>query len=553
MPSELPPAPSPLRPGPSLATLLGIDRRSLAAFRIGLGLMLLLDLYGRAKTLRMHYTGEGAYPLALARELVQPDLALFHVFLLSDRVEVQAVLFVVFALLALAFLLGYQTRVVGVLVFVFLVSLMRRNHWNCHTGDAWLSTLVAWSLFLPLGAHLSLDRLRARRRGRGPAPAAPTVFSVATAGLLLQVAIFYVSAGYLKSRYDVWTRGEAVWIFTHVIEYTRPFGAWLGRFPEACRFLTLSTLALEMLVPFLLFVPFATARIRTLLVVVYAAFHLTLQATIHIGIFQLLCIVALTPFLPGAFWDELARCVPESVGARWRAVKERLGAGGTAPAPGPGPGWLAARATGAFLALAMVLIVVSNVNTAFKDPYVREDRGPLPLPVWLDRYGRMFCVVQNWNMFTDIERAFFGWFLVLGQQEDGQHVDLLERRPAGVLRPPEHYARSFPNHNSRRYWREMARPERTDLQKTLCDYLAREWQREGRTPLTHIAIYHVGRIPGRHPESDQDQVKPICSQWEAPHEPLRNASIEVRQLWEERRERWRSFLASLPTTVPSAN
>ena len=47
MPSELPPAPSPLRPGPSLATLLGIDRRSLAAFRIGLGLMLLLDLYGR--------------------------------------------------------------------------------------------------------------------------------------------------------------------------------------------------------------------------------------------------------------------------------------------------------------------------------------------------------------------------------------------------------------------------------------------------------------------------------------------------------------------------
>ena len=74
---------------------------------------------------------------------------------------------------------------------------------------------------------------------------------------------------------------------------------------------------------------------------------------------------------------------------------------------------VAARVTGALLVPALVVIGISNVNAAFKDPYDREDRGPLPLPVWLDRYGRMFCLVQNWNMFTDIDRAFFGWFLVL--------------------------------------------------------------------------------------------------------------------------------------------
>jgi len=540
--------PQPARSGwaRGLAELFSIERRSLAAFRIGLGLLLLVDLWGRAKTLRMHYTGEGAYPRELALALVHPDLSLFHVFLLSDRVEVQAFLFGVFALLAVLFVLGWHTRLVNVLVFVFLVSLARRNHWACHTGDLWFETLFLWAMFLPLGAHLSLDRLR----GRTP-PLAPRVCSLATTGALFQVALFYVMAGSLKARYDVWTRGDAVWVFTHVIEYTRPLGAWLGRYPAACSFLTYSTLVLEGLAPFLLFVPFATARIRAALFCVFAAFHLTLQSAIYIGIFQLICIVALTLFLPGSFWDALARRVPAGVRARWRecCAAARGGAGDVVRERGA-LARAGRRAANAFLVLALAVIVASNANSIVRDPYDREDRGVVPLPRWLEEYGRMFCVVQSWNMFSDIDRAFFGWFLVLGQTEDGAHVDVLEDHAAGALHAPEHYARSFPNHNSRRYWREMARPEREDLQKALCDYLAREWTRTGHAPLTHLAIYHVGRIPSR--RSASDEVKPICTRWEAPHERLEDASPETRRLWLERREQWKQFLANVPKTL-SAN
>lgn len=544
-------APTSSRPASRLSEFFAIDLRSLVVFRIGLGFLLLLDLYGRAQTLRLHYTGEGAYPRELALELVQPDLALFHVFLLSDRVEVQALLFGAFALLAVLFVLGWHTRVVSVLVFVLLISLVRRNHWVCHTGDGWLETLFFWAMFLPLGARFSLDRLRSRvPPARGPT--AQTVLSIPTAGVLIQIAVFYVMAGYLKSRYDVWTRGEAVWVFTHVIEYTRPFGAWLGQYPGACRFLTLGTLVLEGLGPFFLFVPFWTARIRTLLVLVLASFHLTLQATIHIGIFQMICIASLALYLPSSTWDGLARRVPASWRARWEALAgafvRRCGVE-CSVAPRAARARAAKLATGAFLLPVLAVILVSNANSAVRNPYDRGDRGPLPLPLWLEQYGRMFCVVQSWNMFTDIDRAFFGWFLVLGQQEDGQHVDVLERRPAGALRPPEHYARVFPNHNSRRYWRELARPEREDLQKAMCDYLAREWRREGRVPLTHLAVYHVGRIPSRRPGADE--VKPICWQWEAPHEPLRTAAPEVRSLWTERRERWQRFRQDVPKSLPA--
>ncbi len=551
------------RPAPRLRELFGIDRRSLACFRIGLGLLLLWDLFGRAKTLRLHYTGEGAFPRELAAGM-RPDSVLFRVFLLSDEVAVQAALFWLFALVALLLVLGWRTRLVSVLSFVLLASLVRRNPYVCHTGDVLLKALSFWAMFLPLGAHWSLDRLRSSARAPAePGVAAePRVLTLGTAGVLLQIAIFYGMAGYLKARYDVWQSGEAVWVFTHVIEYTRPFGEWLGQYPGACRFLTFATLALEGLAPFVLFFPFGTQRIRTLLFFLFAAFHLTLQATIHIGLFQFLCIVMLTLFLPSTFWERLARWLPAAPAARWKIRQAALVARlGQAEAPARPPGTLARALTGAsnaFLVLALAVIAASNLNSAVKDPYDREDEGPLPLPQVIDDYGRQMSLVQSWNMFTDIDRLFFGWFLVLGQQEDGTVVDVLEAVPFRELRLPEHYARTFPNHNSRRYWRELTLLDdgkpREFLQKPMCDYLAREWQRAGRPALTHLALFHVGRVPSEKRADDriEDMVKPIC-RWEAPHEPLKSASSDVQQRWSAWRESWSRFLTSLPATVPSGS
>lgn len=518
----------------------GLDLRSLAVFRIGLGLLLLLDLFGRAKTLRAHYTGVGAFPRELAAEYTH-DFPAFRLFLWSDAPAVQAALFALFALLAVLLVLGWRTRIVSVLVFCFLASLVRRNHFVCHTGDTWLKALTFWAMFLPLGARWSLDA----RAGRGAA-SAPRQLDLATFGVVLQLALFYWGAGFLKSNYGVWQRGEAVWIFTHVVEYTRPFGAWLGGFPALCSFLTRATLVLEIGAAFLILLPFAQARVRTLLWLVLAGFHLTLWATIHIGIFQLVCIVANTMLLPSEFWDALARRWP------WFAAT---------PAAPPRPArfevltrWIY-RASQAALVPALVVVLVSNANTSAKaalgKAYDREHPGLVRLPRIAEDYGRQTSLLQNWNMFTDIENLTFGWFLVLGQQEDGTLVDVLAGEPFRALEYPEHYARFFPNHNSRRYWRELTLPEREFLQKPMCDWLAREWQAAGRTPLTHLALFHVGRKPLTMRE--YDLVRPIATQWEAEHTPLRELAPEERETWLARRTRWQAFLDGLPKRVPLAD
>jgi hypothetical protein len=261
----------------------------------------------------------------------------------------------------------------------------------------------------------------------------------------------------------------------------------------------------------------------------------------------------LTLFLPGTLWDGLACRAPRRWArtARWVSgwITARWGRAECAPAAARARGarWL----VNAFLLIALSVIAVSNVNSAVEDPYDPSSHGLVRLPQVVDDYGRQMSLVQSWNMFTDIDRLFFGWFLVVGQQEDGNRVDVLARRPFDGLRLPEDYASFFPNHNSRRYWRELtlktAGQPRVFLQKPMCDYLAREWERAGGEPLTHLAIYHIGRVPSRRPE--RDEVRPVCVDWEATHEPLKTAPPDVQERWSRARERWRTFLASLPKTV----
>ena len=69
--------------------------------------------------------------------------------------------------------------------------------------------------------------------------------------------------------------------------------------------ITWSTLAVEGLGPFLLFVPWRTGPIRTLAVLLFSYFQITIWLTMSIGLFQPLAIVAMIPYLPPWFWQKV--------------------------------------------------------------------------------------------------------------------------------------------------------------------------------------------------------------------------------------------------------
>ena len=87
---------------PGLREIFGIDLRTLALFRVGLGALLLVDLALRARDLTAHYTDAGILPRAALLDTL--SVGSFSLHLLNGTVAFQAVMFIIAAVFALIFI-----------------------------------------------------------------------------------------------------------------------------------------------------------------------------------------------------------------------------------------------------------------------------------------------------------------------------------------------------------------------------------------------------------------------------------------------------------------
>ena len=147
-----------LRPKDAPETFFSVDLRALALFRIGLGLIVSGDALDRCRSL-MLLTDEGPSPRALLESLGGwPSL---HGF--SGGTGVTSALLAAQALVGLALAAGVVTRVAAVCSFLLVASVQHRAPLGPFAGDNLLRALLFWSLFLPLGARLSIDARGDRR------------------------------------------------------------------------------------------------------------------------------------------------------------------------------------------------------------------------------------------------------------------------------------------------------------------------------------------------------------------------------------------------------
>src|SRR6056297_2882672 len=177
-----------------------IDLRALAAFRISLGLLLIVDLVARSRSLGAFYTDSGVLP----REALFSDYTnVYSLHAISGAAWAQTVLFCIAGAFALALVVGYRTRIATIVSWLLLVSLHARNPMVLNSGDILLRMLLFWGIFLPLDDCWSVSADRSSR-GRS------SIASIATIALLLQVVLMYATNAVHKSRSDLWMDGEAV-------------------------------------------------------------------------------------------------------------------------------------------------------------------------------------------------------------------------------------------------------------------------------------------------------------------------------------------------------
>ncbi len=385
-----------------------VDLRSLAAVRIGIGLVIIGDLATRARHLTAHYTDLGAAP----RELVQSEYG-FNCYLslhwwFSGSITAVAALFVFHGIVAALLAAGWRTRIMNAICWYLLTSLHLRLPLLHSAGDTTLQLLLFWGLFLPLATRWSLD---ARRRGRlgGGSAASNTYVSVAGSALLLQVAFIYVFAALSKLTTPMWRDGTAIAFAVNLDSYTTSVAVWLRQYEGILKTLTLMTLAWEILGSLLAFIPGVTTIGRIVAVIGFWLLQIAFGLCFNLGIFAYISAVAWLAFIPGPVWD---RILPSSSGCDAAAPH----------APKLQDGRILNVVAGAFLALVFVL----NVRALHS-----VTRKMIPRPI--AQLGNVLRLRQDWSMFTN--ERYTGWFVVQAELADGREIDLIDGTPLTWDRP----------------------------------------------------------------------------------------------------------------------
>ncbi len=385
----------------SLQAIAGIDLRSLAAFRIGLGMLVWLDQFVALTNARVFYSDAGILPRSLLGEHFSSSPWIWSLHTLSGAVSWEALLMIVAMAAATAVVLGWRTRAALFIAWVLTCSLQARNPTILYSGDVTLRLLCFWGLFLPLDARWSISSRQAGASRCG------AFTSMATVGLLVQVASIYWFTAALKYGNE-WTRdGTALYYVLMNDQFVRGFGRWLLGYPDLCRWLTRSILCLELAGPFLAFIPWRTAWWRMAVVTSFWLLHLGMFLCLRLGCFPFIMMVAWLPFVPGAVWDRLLR---------EKAI-----------APSPDRPSALPQIIAAFC---LTLSLLWNLST------VDYDQWNPRIPTWLRSTAYALRLDQWWSMFAPAPMASDGWIVMDAQLADGSHVDLLRHaRPVSYDKP----------------------------------------------------------------------------------------------------------------------
>jgi hypothetical protein len=468
-----------------------MDVRSLAAFRIGLALVLIADLAERAADLGAHYTDAGM--VTRADTLV--DFGFLHAWGVSVHLATgswigTALLFGVHGAAALALLVGHRTRVATIVCWLLLASLQLRNLFVGLAYDAILRLGLFWGCFLPLGATWSLDQAR----GRCVAVPSRRVLGVGTIALLAQIAIVYLGPGLGKAETAAWRNGTALALVLNDELQVTHVGAWIASFPAFCRVATWAVLGWELLAPLLFLVPIAFGPLRCVALGGLWGMHLGFALGLRLGLFPAVDAVVLLALLPAWAWDRLGASPDVDVwrdGRRWPAWMRRAW---RVPASPPPARPVARRAGGALAAVLLALLVTWTVGVARDPAYVAP-------PAWQWLWNGLF-LQQDFRMFAQPPRRT-GWVTVAGTLRDGTAIDLLAsggRVPRDVVpvappTRPAHVASTFANQRYRQLFKNIVYRTRGERPALLYGrHVCRTWNarhRDGQVLETfEIAFMH---------------------------------------------------------------
>jgi uncharacterized membrane protein YphA (DoxX/SURF4 family) len=225
----------------------------------------------------------------------------------TDDMTVVTTLFWVRVGLAGLLLVGLQTRLVNVLLWVLNFTLVYRSPALINGADYTLMAGLFLLMFAPSGAALSVDRILKVRRARrcGQVPAVPLVEPWSLRLLQLQLMVIYVTTGLAKlirgpePFVGTWWDGTSL----HYVLNDTTMGRWsFAQLPMPLWLTVVGTyIAVWWETLFPLLVLWRPIRRWTLWFGV--VFHLSIYLVLEVGWFSFYTLTLYGVWVPDSFWD----------------------------------------------------------------------------------------------------------------------------------------------------------------------------------------------------------------------------------------------------------
>lgn len=417
--------------------VFGLDQRSLAVWRVALGLLVAFEGWQRLADVEVFLTEGGMLPMAQVPGQRQHFSLLFPYGEPWWATTVVAMLVVSGLTLAL----GWRTRLSGFVAWVVLTSLQARNPHILFAGDVVLRLMLFWAMFLPVGHLGSVDAAQ----GRTPHSPPVTVLSAASVGYTLQIALLYWVTGVLKDG-KPWRDGTALYHALSADQFAEPLGQWARTQPWVFMPLTWFTYVIEVAAPVLLAIPLSFGPVRTLVVAIYMGLHVGIELFMDIGLFPTISVVCWLPLVPGWLWDRLRWPLADGKGVPWQWWTWLWQ-------------WVAT--------WAVLMMLWWNLGSVWPEPFAV--RG------WSRRAAIFVRLDQYWDMFAPKPFTDDGWHVLSAETVDGRTIDLFRGGAPRRWAKPEDLSIYYPSEHWRKVYRVLWSERGKPLREPFLEWHCRSW------------------------------------------------------------------------------
>lgn len=419
--------------------------------RIAIGMVVLADLIIRATALREHYTSDGVLPVDLLLKFDEkPWRWSFH--FLNDTFTYEALLFFINALFALLLIVGWRTKIITIVCWIFLVSLQNRNPFIQQSGDDFLRLVLFWGMFLPWGNFYSLD---AKKLMSG----AKNYFSVSALGYMVLVASVYVFSAVHKSSPEWRTEGTALYYALSLDQLKVGIGDWLYQYPTLMKALTFFVYYyLEIIAPLLILVPYKNQNLRALAAFSLILLHAGIASSLYVGLFFVIGLSSSLGLLSSGIMDKL----DEKITHAGILTSTKFYAGKSPK--------LIKQITSAFLLFIFLFCFASNLGNLPKFKFVPDDRF-----IYLNNALKLD---QFWGMFSPGVYKTDGWYVYRGIKSNDSIWDIYNNKPGLDLTKPKDIDKMYPTDRWRKFAENYQKNDFNFLRPYYCRYLIREWNKK---------------------------------------------------------------------------